>query len=150
MFFFIGINYSYASTYRGFAIVRIDTLDEAVSKFKHDIGRFPSNEEGLRALIQEPALESNWNGPYLPYKFIPHDPWNNKYRYIFPAKHGTKEFDIYSFGPNGKDDKGLDDDLTNWRKRTTVISGCILFLLISAPVLLILFIGYCVFKRIRK
>lgn len=60
--------------------------------------------------------------PYIPLKLdkcitpkdIGDDAWGHKFIYIFPAKYGTLEFDLYSRGANGEDEYGHGDDITNW------------------------------------
>jgi general secretion pathway protein G len=64
----------------------------AIGLFEQDVGRYPTTDEGLQVLIQNPQV-SNWRGPYLQSASIPPDPWGNPYRYA------------YSFGN--------EDDVTN-------------------------------------
>ncbi|MBI1884504.1 MAG: type II secretion system protein GspG [Chlamydiae bacterium] len=42
------------------------------------------------------------------------DAWGNSLIYIEPGTHNTNSFDIYSYGPDGADDSGGDDDIVNW------------------------------------
>lgn len=90
----------------------------ALDLFELDNGAFPTNEQGLNALKQNPDAGKfkNWKGPYL--KKEPLDPWGNPYKYVFPSAHGV-DYDLYSLGPDGKDDGGGGDDVTNWSKQTT-------------------------------
>lgn len=60
--------------------VQIADLDKSLELFKLDVGRYPSNEEGLNALVVKPASANGWNGPYLK-GGLPTDPWGNAYRY---------------------------------------------------------------------
>jgi general secretion pathway protein G len=78
-----------------------------------DVGRFPTNEEGLNALSAQPAGLKNWRGPYL--KRLPEDPWGHPYLYRFPGRHNKNGYDIASAGPDGKPGGG--DDLGNWDNR---------------------------------
>ena len=52
--------------------------------YKTDIGSCPSEEQGLKALVQKPIGADKWNGPYTKKKIIPRDPWGNKlvYKYL--------------------------------------------------------------------
>ncbi|MFC1668127.1 type II secretion system protein GspG, partial [Chlamydiota bacterium] len=43
------------------------------------------------------------------------DSWGNQLRYSNPGTHNTNSIDIYSLGPDGQDDSGNDDDITNWK-----------------------------------
>jgi general secretion pathway protein G len=84
----------------------------ALALFEQDIGRYPSTEEGLAVLIQNPQ-ERNWKGPYLESALIPVDPWGNPYRYTYPSELVNSEYmyDIVSAGPDGA--FGTRDDVTN-------------------------------------
>ncbi|HNT38917.1 MAG TPA: type II secretion system major pseudopilin GspG [Rubrivivax sp.] len=63
------------------AQVQIADLDKALELFKLDVGRFPSSEEGLQALVSKPAsVASGWAGPYLKGS-LPSDPWGKPYEY---------------------------------------------------------------------
>ncbi|MFN3438465.1 MAG: type II secretion system major pseudopilin GspG [Acidovorax sp.] len=62
------------------AAVQISDLDKSLELFKLDVGRYPSTEEGLNALVAKPPAANGWNGPYLK-GGLPSDPWGNAYRY---------------------------------------------------------------------
>jgi general secretion pathway protein G len=80
------------------AAVQIADIDKALELYKLDVGRFPSTEEGLQALVQKPAtVASGWNGPYLKGS-LPSDPWGKPYRYQL-ATGGAVE--IVSLGADG-------------------------------------------------
>ncbi len=87
----------------------------ALDLFELDCGSYPTSEQALKALRQNPdsTKYKNWKGPYL--KKEPLDPWGNQYKYAVPSTHGV-DYDLYSFGPDGKDDGGGGDDVTNWEK----------------------------------
>jgi general secretion pathway protein G len=74
---------------------------QALDLFKLEIGRYPSAQEGLEALIRNPGNVSNWNGPYFRKDNIK-DPWQNDYKYITPGPNNTP-FEIKSLGADGKD-----------------------------------------------
>jgi general secretion pathway protein G len=94
------------------AAVQIKELEQAAELFKLDVGRFPTNQEGLQGLVTQPAGVSGWNGPYLR-KGLPADPWGNPYRYENPGKHG--DIDIYSLGAdNAPGGSGENADIGNW------------------------------------
>jgi len=90
----------------------IGTFGIAMDLFEQDTGRYPTTEEGLGALIQNPQL-ANWHGPYLKSAVVPLDPWANPYKYVYPSELTSSEFlyDIVSAGPDGV--YGNDDDITN-------------------------------------
>ena len=95
------------------ATVDLGTFKQALERFNIHCARFPTNTEGLKALIEDPGNASGWNGPYLDEDRVPKDPWGNEYNYEQPGKH-RKDYDIYSNGPDGK--VSNEDDITNWTK----------------------------------
>ena len=91
---------------------QIDALEKALDQYRLDVGRYPSTEQGLNALMKQPAGETRWQGPYLR-KDVPLDPWGAAYQYRQPGEHG--EFDLFSFGKDGKSGgDGEAADITNW------------------------------------
>ena len=96
------------------AAVQIRDLEQAVELFNLDVGRFPSNQEGLQALVTRPATASGWNGPYLR-GALPADPWGHAYHYRYPGQHG--DFDIYTLGAdNSPGGDGENADIGNWMR----------------------------------
>jgi len=95
------------------ARAQIDALDKAIAQYRIDVGRFPSSEQGLAALVAAPSGETKWSGPYLS-KAVPADPWGRPYLYkCCPGEHG--DFDLYSFGKDGvAGGSGEQGDITNW------------------------------------
>lgn len=95
------------------AKAQVDSLGKAIDTFRLDNGRFPSPEEGLRALVQRPEGLPDWNGPYLK-KAVPLDPWGQPYQYQTPGQRSA-DYDLYSFGPDrAAGGSGKDADLGNW------------------------------------
>lgn len=91
---------------------QIDGLAKAIDTFRLDVGRYPSTEEGLKALITRPANLTKWDGPYLS-KNVPLDPWGNPYLYKSPGEHG--DYDLMSYGKDGQPGgEGEAADITNW------------------------------------
>ncbi len=88
-------------------------LKGALETMRLDIGRLPSQDEGLELLVQQPTdskLAQRWKGPYLE-DGLPEDPWGNPYQYS-PQPSGTRAFTLYSFGADGKDGgSGYDADI---------------------------------------
>ncbi len=81
------------------ASVQISSLGTALDTFALDVGRYPSTEEGLDALLTAPAGANRWDGPYLP-KAVPSDPWGNRYQYKGSEVEG--QYEILSYGSDGK------------------------------------------------
>jgi general secretion pathway protein G len=91
---------------------QISQFESALDQFKLDVGRYPTNEEGLQVLRTKPAEAGNWDGPYLQ-KEIPMDPWGRAYVYRFPGTHA--DFDLLSFGADGQEGgEGDNADIVNW------------------------------------
>ena len=96
------------------AAIQIAEFEGALQMFAFDVGRYPTTEEGLQALVSNPANLETWHGPYLK-KVLPMDPWARPYIYKFPGTHGT-EFDLFSYGPDGVEGGDGDNaDITNWK-----------------------------------
>ena len=94
------------------AKAQIDALDKALDQFRIDMGRYPTSEEGLQALVENPNSDPNWSGPYLK-KGVPMDPWGRPYVDEEPGTHS--EFDLISYGKDGRPGgSGEDADITNW------------------------------------
>lgn len=92
----------------------IARLEAALDAFEVDTGRYPTTEEGLQALVEEPPGVRGWNGEYIR-RGVPLDPWGNPYQYISPGRQNTTSFDLFSFGPDGEEGGG--DDIDNWSPR---------------------------------
>ena len=91
---------------------QIDALQKALDQYRIDIGRYPTGEQGLAVLVDKPANEARWAGPYLT-KAVPNDPWGRPYQYRLPGQHG--EYDLLSFGKDGQPGgEGDNADLTSW------------------------------------
>lgn len=80
------------------AAVQIADLEKSLDLFKLDVGRYPSTDEGLQALVSKPATAAGWNGPYVK-GGVPNDPWGKPYKYTSPAAAGGVE--ILSLGADG-------------------------------------------------
>ncbi len=95
------------------AKIQVDALTAAVNYFQIDTGRLPSNQEGLKVLIERPANEPKWDGPYVQKQDSLIDPWGNPYLYLHPGKH--RDIDIYTLGSDGKEGgEGDARDIGNW------------------------------------
>ena len=97
------------------AKTQIEMLMSAMDAFRLDVGRYPTQQEGLSALAANPGTGGGldkWDGPYLK-KAVPNDPWGNPYHYRSPGEHG--EVDIYSYGqdkqPGGEKENA---DIGSW------------------------------------
>lgn len=95
----------------------IAQLMQALKLYRLDNGRYPSNAQGLQALVEKPTQEplpGNWKaGGYLDSSTLRKDPWGNPYQYLNPGLHG--EIDVLSFGRDGQaGGEGADADIGSW------------------------------------
>ncbi|MCH8474565.1 MAG: type II secretion system major pseudopilin GspG [Opitutales bacterium] len=89
-----------------------DSIQAPLTTFRIHMGRYPTTEEGLQALITDPTGGSgNWRGPYLNANSVPKDPWGNEYQYRYPGQRNDTGPDVFSFGPDGVDS---DQNIGNW------------------------------------
>jgi general secretion pathway protein G len=86
----------------------VATLSSALDTFEVDNSKFPTTEEGLNALVNNPGNLPNWKHSYV--DRLPNDPWGHAYIYRCPGNNG-KDYDLLSGGPDGHE--GGDDDITN-------------------------------------
>lgn len=104
----------YVSSSRGdTAQIQVEELASALDMYYLEVGRYPSQEQGLSALIEQPPGVESWAGPYLRKSNVPADPWGNDYVYRFPGQNGP--FDLYSLGADGQPGgEGENADITSW------------------------------------
>lgn len=95
------------------AQAQVKMLKGALETFRLDVGRFPTEAEGLAVLNAAPADEKvrgRWRGPYLD-EALPADPWGHPYQYSIPGANG-QPFALYSLGADGKrGGEGYDADV---------------------------------------
>lgn len=92
---------------REIAAGEIASLETALKFYRLDNGRYPSNDQGLRALLE---TGSSGKGPYLEKKKVS-DPWDRPYNYKHPGANNAHLFDLWSEGP---DDQDPEDNVNNW------------------------------------
>lgn len=93
------------------AFATVQMLKSAVTRYSMDVGREPTTEQGLAALLNQGDVpDGKWGGPYIDSVAKSTDPWDNEYQYICPGKNG--DFDIWSYGPDMMD--GTEDDIGSW------------------------------------
>lgn len=95
------------------ARAQINAFDKALDQYRLDTGHYPTSEQGLAVLFAQPANEPLWRGPYLK-KTAPADPWGNAYVYKTPSANTNMDYDLISYGKDGKaGGTGDDADVTN-------------------------------------
>ncbi len=77
------------------------TIGGQLELFKLDVGRFPTTQEGLNALVAAPSGVTNWNGPYIKDPKTLKDPWGRDFVYRSPGEKGG--YDMISLGADGKE-----------------------------------------------
>jgi hypothetical protein len=83
----------------------------AIKKFEQDVGRPPTEAEGLKALREAPQGVDQWKGPYISEDVPSVDPWKRPLKYSVIEAGPTRLINLYSLGENGIDEQGLGDDL---------------------------------------
>ena len=92
---------------------QIEAFSSALKMYKTDTTKYPTQEQGLEALVTQPQGLNNWKGPYLKKAFIPKDPWGNNYVYTYPGEQG--DYDMVSYGADGNSGgDGEDKDVLGW------------------------------------
>lgn len=95
----------------------IQRLDSALQLYNLDIGRYPTSDEGLRALVEAPSGVNEVRyraGGYV--NALEMDPWGNPYQYDVPGRRSGKAFDLFSYGADGVEGGEEDNaDIGNWQ-----------------------------------
>jgi general secretion pathway protein G len=95
------------------ARAQIENFATALDGYLVDVGRYPSSQDGLKALRAKPEGAEKWNGPYLK-KEIPVDPWGQAYVYRAPGRSGG--YEIVSYGADGREGGEAENaDIASWQ-----------------------------------
>jgi general secretion pathway protein G len=96
------------------ALLQMRQLVSSLNLYRLDVGRYPSEQEGLQALVTQPASADKWRGPYIDRAEGIKDPWGKIYGYKLPGEHG--EVDLVTYGadgqPGGEDENR---DIGSWQ-----------------------------------
>ena len=100
------------------AATQLRQLEQALEVYRLDNGRYPSQNQGLEALVRAPRSEP------LPRNYPPGgyvrtdgsvDPWGVTYQYVTPGEHNSFSFDLFSYGPDSlAGGEGENADIVNW------------------------------------
>ncbi|MEM1379669.1 MAG: type II secretion system major pseudopilin GspG [Pseudomonadota bacterium] len=98
------------------AKTQIDRLETALTQYRLDNQTFPTQAQGLFALVEQPnglrRPDRYQPGGYI--ESLPRDPWDNDFVYIYPGEYG--EFDLLSYGADGRPGgEGIDADIGSWQ-----------------------------------
>jgi len=89
----------------------IAELDAALERYNVQMDAYPSNEEGLKALVEKPANDAGtWRGPYI--KLLRPDPWGQPYNYKYPGTHHATGPDLWARDPKAAE--GDAGEIGNW------------------------------------
>jgi general secretion pathway protein G len=87
---------------------QLKQIENSLSMYRMKNARYPSSEEGLKALVSPPGGETRYMDS------IPKDSWGNEYHYSSPGQKG--DYDLYSLGRDGQEGgEGIDADIGNWQ-----------------------------------
>lgn len=105
------LNYLTSSRSRA-AALQVSSFKASLDLLFLDIGRYPSQSEGLQVLVERPASADGWSGPYMQQSTVPTDPWGNPYQYSVPGTNAP--YQILSLGADGvAGGSGADADITS-------------------------------------
>ncbi|HTY50176.1 MAG TPA: type II secretion system major pseudopilin GspG [Steroidobacteraceae bacterium] len=94
----------------------IRAISTALTLYRLDNFKYPTTDQGLKALVEQPAdpTITHWRaGGYIQDGSLK-DPWGNDYQYVFPGTHG-KDYDLFTYGADGQEGgEGEDADIGNW------------------------------------
>lgn len=92
-----------------------DSLKTALTRYRIDVGDYPTTADGLGALLTAPASAADrWRGPYAEVtgNKLPTDPWGEAYQFRNPGTKNKGGYDLFSKGPDKAE--GTEDDIGNW------------------------------------
>jgi general secretion pathway protein G len=96
------------------ARLQIEEFGAALDLYNLELGRYPTSQESLRALVAPPPGTPKWNGPYLKKTDLPKDPWGNDYHYRSPGEHGP--YDLFALGADAAEGgEGENADTLSWK-----------------------------------
>lgn len=83
------------------ARIQMQTIASGLDLFLLDVGRYPTQQEGLQALVESPPTADRWAGPYVREPTILTDPWHRPYVYRKPGQQKGVAYDLFTRGPDG-------------------------------------------------
>jgi len=100
------------------ARTQVQQLESALAAYELDNGRYPTAEQGLMALVQEPQSDPRPRryqpGGYAKHEMLT-DPWGSEYFYEIPGLNNSHSFDLYTLGADAaKGGEGVNADIGNW------------------------------------
>jgi len=86
--------------------IQLASFKTAITAFEIESGRFPRSEERLQALVEKPDDVDEWSQQM---EYIPKDPWESVFVYMYPGRRNPNGYDLYSPGPDMQ--PGTTDDI---------------------------------------
>jgi len=87
------------------AKLQIKTFKSALQLYRMEQNRYPTQEQGLKALcvkpVSAPVPEKYPSEGYLESNKLPKDPWNHDYIYLAPGKN-QEPYEIITYGSDGE------------------------------------------------
>lgn len=102
----------------GSAKIQLDRIENALDTFRLDFGRYPTEDEGIEVLWNRDVLETDEEGDesdvWTAYLSDPveSDPWGNEWQYTDQTDDDSRDYELWSYGPDGED--GTEDDIRSW------------------------------------
>ena len=95
------------------ARAQVQNIASILDLYRLEVGNYPSQQDGLDALLEQPPDAARWNGPYVKRRDALTDPWGEIYEYRFPGEHGA--YDLYTLGADRSEGgEGEDRDVKSW------------------------------------
>lgn len=94
---------------------KITALGGALDLYKLDTGKYPTTNDGLKALLTAPSGATGWNGPYVKNADELKDPWHNDLTYRSPGTD-NRPYEIVSLGADGREggEGPANKDIKSW------------------------------------
>lgn len=94
---------------------KITAMSGALDLYKLDTGKYPTTNDGLKALLTAPSGVTGWNGPYVKNMDELKDPWKNDLIYRSPGSD-NRPYEIVSLGSDGQEggEGPANKDIKSW------------------------------------
>jgi general secretion pathway protein G len=110
-----GIGYKMVGALESSKFKRVDgdfrTLQSMLMQYKLNGGSYPTQSQGLNALVTKPSTKPVPRVWVQQIREVPQDPWGADYGYRFPGRKRANEYEIICKGPDGLE--GNEDDLSS-------------------------------------
>ena len=92
------------------ARANIQEIMTKLEAYRVDAGRYPTEQQGLEALVERPSMAPAPNRWRRQFRKLPVDPWGEEYIYRNPGRFDNKTFEVFSKGENKEVDAPGDPD----------------------------------------